>query len=308
MKIDKKDIKLLYELINDSSQTDTLLGTKLELSGVSIRNRINKLVKNGVIEKFVPQYQGEPFGMSSIYLVALEKNYKDLLKKAKILGKPSHIIHCVGSIVVLGIIVKDSYEEKQEFANQLINEGKAISVSTSKTPGFNKIITKTELKILQSLIPDTQISNDNLASMTGFSKKTVSRSLQNLKDNNILFSTIIWNPKKIENYVTFYLEISIQNKIEQTVKKISKKFSKSFLASPMIFDNEVALTMFANNVHEMDDIAEEIKEIENTSRVNVFIPKKIELIYDWFIEFVSESERGPLHISKKSKHARNRFL
>ena len=299
MKIDKIDIKLLYELINNSNQTDTLLGKKLGLSGVSIRNRINKLVKNGVIERFVPQYQAEPFGMSSIYLVALEKNYEDLLKKARILGKPSHIIHCVGSTVVLGTIVKDNYEEKLEFANQLINEGKIISVSTSKTPGFNKIVTKTELKILQALIPDTQISNDDLASITGFSKKTVSRSVQKLKDNNILFSTIIWNPKKIENYVTFYLEVSIQNKIEQTVKRMSKKFSKSFLASPMVFDKEVALTMFANNVHEMDDIVEEAKEIENISRVNVFIPKKIELIYDWFNELVKESKSGPLHLSFK---------
>ena len=206
MKIDKIDIKLLYELINDSSQTDTLLGTKLGLTGVSIRNRINKLVENGVIEKFVPQFQGEPFGMSSIYLVALEKNYKDLLKKAKILGKPSHIIHCVGSTVILGTIVKDSYEEKLEFANQLVNEGKAITVSASKTPGFNKIITKTELKILQALIPNTQVSNDELASLTGFSKKTVSRSVQKLRNNNVLFSTIIWNPKRLKTMLHFILE------------------------------------------------------------------------------------------------------
>ena len=59
MKIDIIDAKILYELINDSSQTDTKLGSELGLSGVSIRNRITKLVKNGVIEKFVPQFPNQ---------------------------------------------------------------------------------------------------------------------------------------------------------------------------------------------------------------------------------------------------------
>lgn len=206
MKIDEIDIKLLYELITDSYQNDTELGSKLSLSGVSIRNRINKMVENGVIEKFVPQIQGEPFGMSSIYLVASEKDFKELLKRIRIFGKTSHIIHCIGSTVILGIIVTENYDEKLEFARQMVREGKITTVSASKSPGFNKEVTKTELKILQALIPDTQISNENLASITGLSKKTVSRSVQKLRDNKILFSTLIWNPKRLKIMLHFIWE------------------------------------------------------------------------------------------------------
>ena len=93
--------------------------------------------------------------------------------------------------------------------------------------------------------------------------------------------------------------MTIQSKVDQIVKKLSKKFSESFLAAPMVFDKEVALTMFANNVHEMDDIIEEVKKIEQVSRTDVYIPKKFEFIYDWFNEFVKESKSGPYHISKK---------
>ena len=299
MKIDRTDTKLLYELINDSNQTDTKLGSKLGLSGVSIRNRINKLVENGVVEKFVPQIQGEPFGMSSIYLVASEKDFKELLKRVKIFGKPSHVIHCIGSTAILGTIVKENFEEKLEFAKQLVNEGKVITVSASKSPGFSKIITKTELKILQALIPNTQISNDELASLTKLSKKTVSRSVQKLRNANILYSTIIWNPKKIENYLTFYVGMSVQSNTEQVIKSLTKKFSKSFLANPMVFDKEVALTMYVNNIHEMDEIVEKIKSMNKIKRADVYIPKKFEFIYDWFNDFVKEMENEPLHLSLK---------
>ena len=300
MKIDKIDTKILYELINDSNQTDTKLGSKLGLSGVSIRNRINKLIENGVIEKFVPELQGEPFGMSSIYLVASEKNYRELLKKVRIFGKPSHIIHCIGSTVILGTIVNENYEEKLEYAEELVTEGKVITVSASKSPGFNKKITKTELKILQALIPDTRVSNDELASMTDLSKKTISRTVQKLHQNNILHSTIIWNPKKIENYLTFYVGLSVQNNAEKIMEDLTKKFSKSFLASPMIFDKEMALTMYVHNIHEMDEIVEEIKLMKKIKRADVYIPKKFELIYDWFNDFVKEVEKGPLHLSLKN--------
>ena len=226
MKIDKTDAKILYELINDSSQTDTKLGLELGLSGVSIRNRITKLVKNGVIERFVPQFQPEPFGMHSLYLVASEKNFKELLKRVRIFGKPSHIIHCIGSTVILGIIVKENLEEKIEFAEQLITEGKVTTVSTSKSPGVSKIITKTELKILQALISNTQISHDELSALTNFSKKTISRAIQRLRQNKILHSTIIWSPKNIENYLTFYVALSVQNNAEQIKENLREKVFK----------------------------------------------------------------------------------
>ena len=301
MKIDKTDTRLLYELIDDSSQTDTKLGSKLSLSGVSIRNRINKLTENKVIEQFVPEYQAEPFGMDSMYLVASEKNSEELLKKIRIFGRPSFIMHCIGSTAILGIIVNENFEDKLDFARQLVNEGKVITVSPSKSPGFNKIITKTELKILQALIPNTQISNDTLASLTGFSKKTVSRTLQKLRKNDILHSTIIWNPKKIENLLTFYVGISIKNNAEETVENLTKRYSKFFLASPRIFDKEIVLTMYVHTIHEMDEIVEKIKSMKKINRADVYIPKKFELIYDWFNDFVKKTENGPLHLSLKSQ-------
>ena len=234
--------------------------------------------------------------MHSLYLVASEKNFKELLKRVKIFGKPSHIIHCIGSTVILGIIVKENLEEKIEFAEQLISEGKVTTVSTSKSPGLSKIITKTELKILQALIPNTQISHDGLSTLTNFSKKTVSRAIQRLRQNKILHSTIIWNPKKIENYLTFYVALSVQNNAEQIKDNLTKKFSKSFLAAPMIFDKEMALTMYVNNIHEMDEVVEKIKLEKKIKSADVYMPKKIEVIYDWFNEFVKELETAPLHL------------
>ena len=299
MKIDKIDAKILYELINDSAQTDTNLGLKLGLSSVSIRNRISKLVKTGVIEKFVPHYHAEPFGMDSFYFVASENNFKELLTRVRVFGKLSHIIHCIGSTVILGIVVRENFKEKLDFANQLITEGKAITVSPSQSSGFNKIITKTELKILQALISNTQISHDELSNLTNLSKKTISRALRRLRGNNILHSTIIWNPREIENYLTFYIAISVQNDSEKIVSILTKKFSESFLAAPMIFDKEIVLTMYVNNIHEMDEVVEKIKSIKKIKNSDVYIPKKFEFIYDWFDDFVTELETAPLHISLK---------
>ena len=269
----------------------------MHLSGVTVRNRINKLLKKGVIEEFVPGLEAEPFGMDSIYLVASEKNFKEILKRVKIFGKPSHIIHCIGSTAILGIIIKEDYEDKLEYAQQLVLDGKVTTVSTSKSPGFNKIITKTELKIIQALLPNTQISHDEISSLTGFSKKTVSRVMQRLRQNNILHSTIIWNPRMIENYLTFYVGMSVKGNSEKIIDTLTKNFSESFLAAPMVFDKEMALTMYVDNIHQMDEIVEVIKSIENVMRADVYIPKKIELIYDWFNDFVKEQEDAPLHIS-----------
>ena len=64
----------------------------------------------------------------------------------------------------------------------------------------------------------------------------------------------------------------------------------------MIFDKEMALTMYVNNIHEMDEIVEKIKLEKKIKSTDVYIPKKIEFIYDWFNEFVKELETAPLHL------------
>jgi DNA-binding Lrp family transcriptional regulator len=52
-KIDEKDIKIVLKLFENSRVSLNELGSKLKLSPLTIKNRIKKLVENGIINRFI---------------------------------------------------------------------------------------------------------------------------------------------------------------------------------------------------------------------------------------------------------------
>ena len=56
MKIDKKDRKIIAELVLDSRQTTGKLSKKLNIPVTTVHNRIKKLIKMGVIKALSRSY------------------------------------------------------------------------------------------------------------------------------------------------------------------------------------------------------------------------------------------------------------
>lgn len=64
MKIDATDKKILELLMENGRMSYVDIGKELNLSRVSIRDRINQLSENGVIEKFTVVINSEKVGRS----------------------------------------------------------------------------------------------------------------------------------------------------------------------------------------------------------------------------------------------------
>jgi len=89
MQIDKKDIEIIKILEEDSRMSILELGRKVKLSHETVRYRINKLVKKGIIEKFTVSVNKNKLGFN-IYAVIMistwnytQKEWGDFLKYLK---------------------------------------------------------------------------------------------------------------------------------------------------------------------------------------------------------------------------------
>jgi len=65
MQIDKKDIEIIKILEEDSRMSILELGRKVKLSHETVRYRINKLVKKGIIEKFTVSVNKNKLGFNN---------------------------------------------------------------------------------------------------------------------------------------------------------------------------------------------------------------------------------------------------
>ena len=68
--MDNLDIKILGRLLNNCRESDRQIGKDLGISGSSVRARVQKMEKSGIIEKFTVKVDPPLLGLGVMYIVA----------------------------------------------------------------------------------------------------------------------------------------------------------------------------------------------------------------------------------------------
>jgi len=295
--LDKSDIKILSKLLNNCRESDRQIGKELGISGGSVRARIRKMKDAHIIEKFTIKVDPPVLGLGVLYIVVSGQNVKEILEQISLVGKPFFVVPCIGDVTVCGIVVKGNIEEKIELASKLMKDVKVLSIFKAESPGFDSNLTKTDLEILQQLIKDPQQKIESLSKKTSFSTKTITRCIEKLNENEGIQFTLSYDPTKINGFIPHAILTWIDGNLKETLKKIEKDFSESFLQIPFIAKNQIVLFMYSNDIYDMDELTQKVRNIENVKSADLFIPKKIIFLNEWLKLAIDESKNSPtLHL------------
>lgn len=120
VKLDDIDRKILEMLIEDGRMSYVDIGKKLNLSRVAVRERVNQLVKRGIIEKFTVVINSEKFGkqVSAFFEVDCEPAY--LVEVAQKLAENPNVASCYQmtgpSTLHMHVLVED-FNALEKFIN-----------------------------------------------------------------------------------------------------------------------------------------------------------------------------------------------
>lgn len=92
IKLDQIDYKLLDLLSNDSRSSYAELGRLINLSRVSVRDRVNKLIENGVIERFSIIINPKMVGFNLSVFFEIDVHPHKLQEVAKSLAENKHVL------------------------------------------------------------------------------------------------------------------------------------------------------------------------------------------------------------------------
>ena len=109
--MDKLDMKILSILLDNCREPDRQIGKKIGITGGAVKSRIQRMEKNGVIEKFTLKIEPPVLGYNLFYVVVTGQNQEDVLKQASLVGEPFLVVPCVGGITVCGIVVTENIEK-----------------------------------------------------------------------------------------------------------------------------------------------------------------------------------------------------
>ena len=291
-------MKILSRLLNNCRESDRQIGIELGISGGAVRARIQKLHKSSIIEKNFIKVEPPVLGYGVLYFVVSGENINEILEQVSLVGQPYFVVPCVGGITVCSIVVKKNLDQKIELVKKLMKNVKILSIFEAENPGFSSNLTKTDLEILEELIKDPRQKIEKIAKSTNMSTKTITRCIEKLHENDGIQFTLIYDPRRIENFIPHAILTWIDGDLKETLENMNKTFSKSYLQIPFIAKNQIVLFMYSDNIFKMDELTQNARTIKNVKSVDLFIPKKISFYNKWLTKAITNFKKLPkLHLT-----------
>jgi DNA-binding Lrp family transcriptional regulator len=277
--MDNLDMRILNRLLNNCRESDRQIGIELGISGGAVRARIRKMQAKEIIEKFFIKVEPPVLGYGVLYFVVSGENISEILEQASLVGEPYFVVPCVGGITVCGISVKENMEQKIELAKKLMKDVRVLSIFEAENPGFSANLTKTDLEILEELIKDP-------------------RCIEKLHENEGIQFTLVYDPKKIDNFIPHAILTWIEGDLNETLQNLNETFSESYLQIPFLAKNQIVLFMYSDNIYKMDELTQKVRNIKNIKSADLFIPKKISFYVKWIEKAINDFKKSPkLHLT-----------
>ncbi len=291
-------MKILSRLLNNCRESDRQIGIELGISGGAVRARIRKMEERGIIEEFFVKVEPHVLGYGILYIVVSGQNINEILEQVSLVGEPYFVVPCIGGITVCSIVVKENLEQKIELASKLMRDVRVLSIFEAKNTGFSSNLTKTDLEILGELIREPRQKIEKLARNTSMSTKTITRCIEKFHENDGIQFTLIYNPKKIEDFIPHVILTLIKGDLKKTLENLNNIFSESYLQIPFTAENQIVLFMYSDSIFKMDELTQKVRTVKNIKSADLFIPKKLLFYVKWIKKAISDSKKSPkLHLT-----------
>jgi DNA-binding Lrp family transcriptional regulator len=241
--LDKKDKKILYQLILNSRQSFNKISKKTGLRKNTIRYRINKLIENDTIIGFQTLINYFKLGY---YAIRIYFNFQFVNPKIKkeiinhfIKYKMATMVYSIEgsfdlSVYILTLDIHEIYAFWQEtrlkfgiyFSNQvisiylgeyyypcsfLINENKKRDRYIIREKGLKISIDKIDLKILNEILLNPRILIVDIAKRLNLTSITIAKRLRRLEKTGLILGyRAIFNPNNL-GYTFYKIDIFLKN-------------------------------------------------------------------------------------------------
>jgi DNA-binding Lrp family transcriptional regulator len=285
------------------------------------------MVSKGVIQEYITDLNFAVLGYRIYYIFTKheEKTTKDSCNRRKMiidrltrLGNIIADIEVLGEVSIFRIAVRETNNEditrknNEDHVNSLLLKTgliekaiPAINTGSFQTDTHSRrlqtYLSPTDLKIIRSLVLDTQIGLADIARSASVSTRTGNRILNKLKDKGIVRFSVICNPAAMKGLVVFGLLIYVNNDNNRNVitERYGSKRSSShkviervytefpeypFLRSPLLsHDNIVIFSVFGNDVFAIDSMFKKILSFQEVRNAELYVFTTIKYHKDWII-------------------------
>ena len=289
-RVDNTDLQIVRLLARDSRTSYKNIASVVGLTQSATRKRINKMVSNGVIKKFVVITNPAILGYEKLCLLMVKNiekttKAKDLLKRVSLLGDViSYTMQLEGSYIFV-LYVRNIGQDKIAVLSDLLKPAILEAVFAAFRPPTMRIYSS-DFKIMKWLLSDARMPVEDIAKETSLSTKTVRRRLEKMKENLVLHFSILPNlsSMKLTGYIQFVALIHVKATSHQSIaERIYRELEEYLLYIPNWYQREVNFALFlCGNISTVNLIIRKLESYDGVKKVEFFIMSDVTIDQNLF--------------------------
>ncbi len=176
--MDLVDKKIIFSLLKDGRISQRQIAANVGISAQSLSYRMNKLLADGVIKRFVlhvnPILEGKVEGFAAF---KSDREYE---------GDVFSVVKCLEEITLYGFRGKEFHDVEKQIEEAEKHLGKPVMKYIPPSPAIGMNLNNNDLKLIEFLRDDPRMSITDLASKLGLPYMTVKRRLNLMMKNRLV--------------------------------------------------------------------------------------------------------------------------
>jgi len=289
-RLDNIDLQIIRLLARDSRTPYRSIAADVGITQGAAKERINKMLSNGVIQRFVVLINPIIFGYEKLCVLIVKNITKttkeqDLFKKLSLLGDLVAYSEELEGSYIFRLYVKDITQYKIETVTDLLKPATVEAFFADFSPPPTMKIHSSDLEIMKCLLSDARKSVDNIAKETSLSPRTVARRLEKMRGNYVSQFTISRNltSMRLTGYMEFDVLIHVELARHQSVlEKIYRELDEYLIFIPAWYQREVIVAVFfCANISTTKLILRRLESYNGVNKVESFIRTSITINQNW---------------------------
>ena len=296
MILDKNDLTILPSLARDCRTSYSSIGSQIGLTSKSVKARVKKMVRSGVIEKFVVRVNPAAFGYRTAIVLIRTSNgitKDDVIQRVKEFGDLAYHAHHVGSTTVAALIIKKPLDDNIiQSLNERLKPATVVNIAVAELSIASNELSETDLRIIKYLLlSGARIEISDISKEVGISEKTTTRRLNRMKESRLMDFSIQCSPSAMVGYIQFVIPISVaKSHYHDVLERMYSEFQANILYSPSIIEPEdrLAFVLFGENVFVVDHVLARVNSFAGVSSADAYILTKWQYYDDWIMKEINK--------------------
>ena len=287
--MDNIDLQIIRFLTRDSRTPYKNIASAVGITPSAMKERINKMVSNGIIHRFVVLINPVILGYEKLYVLIvknIDKTVKeqDLFKRISLLGDVIAYSEELEGSYIFGLYVKDIAQDKIETVTDLLKPATVEIFFAAFRPPTTMKIHNSDLEIMKCLLSDARMRVEDIAKETSLSPRTVTRRLEKMRENRVLLFTISrdLSSTRLTGYMEFDVLINVEISRHQSIlEKIYRELEEYLIFIPDWYQREVIVAVFfCANISTAKLILRRLESYDGVKKVGSFIRSSITINQD----------------------------